>query len=146
MVDTNIKLRFVGHIDPTYEGIPGIEQMAAVPVKTMIQQIRAAEFCVLPLIPYNFSYGQMTLMQQMALGKCVIAARVPSLVDYIEDGKTALMYEPCDAEDLAEKLRFVIENPAAREQIASNGQAYLREYCNEQIMAQEIENFIHTIV
>ena len=145
-LNADIALRMVGRVEKRLANIPGVEQLPHVPVREMARQIHNAAFAVLPLESFNYSYGQMTLMQQMALGKCVIAARVPSLVDYIEDGKTALMYEPCDAEDLAEKLRFVIENPAAREQIASNGQAYLREYCNEQIMAQEIENFIHTIV
>ena len=44
---------------------------------------------------FNYSYGQMTLMQQMALGKCVVAAKVPSLVDYVENGKTARTLGAC---------------------------------------------------
>lgn len=59
----------------------------------MINQIYNARLCVLPLESFNYSYGQMTFLQQMALGKCVIAANVPSLNGYAEDKKTAVFYE-----------------------------------------------------
>ena len=78
-------------------------------------------------------------MQQMALGKCVVAARVPSLVDYIEDGKTAILYEPRNVEDLADKMQMILENGEMNKKIGYNGQRVLCEECNEQRMALEIE-------
>ena len=140
-VDTEVKLRLVGHVEERFDGFPGVEQVSFMPIRELINQIYNASFCVLPLRSFNYSYGQMTLMQQMALGKCVIAAKVPSLVDYIEDGNTALFYEPESAADLAEKIRAVLLNEANRETIAQNGQRYLQEQCSEQIMAKEIEQF-----
>lgn len=137
-LNTPVKLRLVGHVEEKYRDIPGIEQLPFIPIKELINQIHNACFAVLPLESFNYSYGQMTLLQQMALGKCVVAARVPSLVDYMDD-TTAVMYTPGDAEDLAEKLNLVLTDSELRGTIARNARRYLKERCNEQIMAAQIE-------
>ena len=81
----------------------------------------------------------MTLLQQMALGKCVVAADVPSLRDYIEDGKTAIMYEPQSVHELADKMKSVMIDEAYRNKIGKNAVTWLHEACNEKIMAENIE-------
>ena len=144
MLDTDVKLRLIGRVDPCYAHILGVEQVDFVPIRELIRQISGAVFCVLPLEQFNYSYGQMTLMQQMSLGKCVVAARVNSLVDYIDD-TTSVLYTPKDAEDLAEKLQKVLSDPSFREEIAGNGQKHLQEHCREPIMAAEIEEFFRKI-
>lgn len=145
-MNCDVKLRLVGHVDPRYSGIPGIEQMAHVPVTELIRQIQGACLCVLPLVSYNYSYGQMTLLQQMALGKCVIAARVPSLVDYVKDQITAIFYEPENAEDLAEKMTAVLEDPEVYEGMPRRARNWMQEVCNEKIMASEIEVFLQDVM
>lgn len=142
-IKTDIKLRFVGHIEEKYKEVDGVEQIPFIPVKELINQIYNAKLCVLPLESFNYSYGQMTLMQQMALGKCVIAARVPSLVDYVEDGKTAILYESKNIDDLERKIQKLLDSENMTESIGKNAQTYLKERCNERIMAQEIEKFIY---
>ncbi|MCD7862156.1 MAG: glycosyltransferase family 4 protein [Lachnospiraceae bacterium] len=138
-VDTDVSLRLIGHVEDGYRGIRGVEQFPFMPARDLMNQIYNARFCVLPLESFNYSYGQMTLMQQMALEKCVIAARVPSLTDYVEDGKTALLYEPGSVSDLSSKMRMLLENEKLTEEIAVNGRLYLETQCNERIMASEIE-------
>ncbi len=145
-LDTSVKLRLVGHVEEKYSGIYGIEQIPFVPIKELIKQIHQAVFCVLPLEQFNYSYGQMTLMQQMAIGKCVIAANVSSLADYIQDGETAVMYEPKNTDDLIEKLKQVLGDEQYRHRIGIQGQNYLQRFCNEKMMASEIEQFYGRII
>ena len=64
------------------------------------KEIQNALFCILPLDYMNFSFGQMTLLQQMYYGKIVITADVPSVRDYIINGKTGILYKHKDSEDL----------------------------------------------
>lgn len=144
-IQTEVKLRLIGRIEPRFEGIPGVEQLPVIPIQELIKQIQGASFAVLPLESFNYSYGQMTLMQQMALEKCVVAARVPSLVDYMDD-TTAVIYEPGDVADLAEKLEKMLTDSAFRNRIAVNGRKYLLQVCNEQIMAGEIESFVNKMI
>ncbi len=145
LLDTDVKLRLVGRIDPKFADTPGVEQVDFVPIRELIAQIARAKAAVLPLEQFNYSFGQMTLMQQMALGKCVVAARVSSLVDYIDDN-TAVLYESGNANDLAQKLEKVLVDPEFRDTIARNGQNYLRQNCNEPIMAQHIEDFLREVL
>lgn len=142
-IDTAVVLRLVGKVDPAFEAVPGVEQIPFVPIKELVQQIFNAKFCVLPLESFNYSYGQMTLMQQMALGKCVVAAKVPSLVDYVADEKTAVLYTPKDAGDLANKLQILLDNDGLRDYIAAAGKRDLEINCNEKIMAEKIEKVIN---
>lgn len=141
LLDTDVKLRLIGRVDERYANIPGVEQTGFVPIRELIAQIRNAAFAVLPLEQFNYSYGQMTLMQQMALGKCVVAARVNSLVDYIKED-TAVLYAPGNVQDLAQKLQTVLDDPQYRDAVAKKGQEYLRQYCCEPIMAGQIEAFL----
>ncbi len=144
-LDTDVKLRLVGHVEEMYSSIPGVEQLPYVPIRELVLQIYNARFCVLPLESFNYSYGQMTLLQQMALGKCVIAARVPSLVDYIEDKKTAIMYEPKDVSDLRHKIKECLEGEVDVKKIGSDASNFLDAYCNERTMAKTVESFYHDI-
>ncbi len=145
-LNTHIKLRLVGHVEVKYEGISGIEQYKFMSIKELISQIYNARFCVLPLESFNYSYGQMTLMQQMALEKCVITARVPSLIDYIQDGKTALFYESKNIDDLSEKIKDVLLDVKKQQQVGANARNFLSQYCNERIMSGSIEEFFQTCV
>ena len=141
LLDTDIKLKIIGHTDEKYKGIKGVKQIPFIPVTDMINQIYNARLCVLPLESFNYSYGQMTFLQQMALGKCVIAANVPSLNGYAEDKKTAVFYEAKNENSLADAVNFVLDNPKEEAKIISNARDYLKNECNERIMAEQIENF-----
>lgn len=83
-----------------------LELIPYIPVRELMTQIQNAQFCVLPLESFLYSYGQMTLLQQMALGKAVIVAKVPSMLDYVQDGENACFYEAKNASDYAVKWKI----------------------------------------
>lgn len=141
-LDTSIKLRLVGHVDPRFEDIPGVEQLPYVSIRELISQIFNARFCILPLESFNYSYGQMTLLQQMALGKAVVAAKVPSLVDYIEDGKNAYLYEPKNVSALLQAMNKLLSSSQTLQKLEQTAREYLILECNEEIMAWHIEQFL----
>lgn len=145
-LDTDVKLRIVGRVEEKFKGISGVEQIPFIPIKELISQIYNAKFCILPLESFNYSYGQMTLLQQMALGKCVIAARVPSLVDYVEDGKTAILYEPRNRADLQDKVNQLLYNEDIMLEISENTRLYLRDLCNEKIFSGEVEEYFKQVL
>lgn len=145
-LDTDVRLKMIGHVDPKYADVPGVEMIPRVPVQEMKSYIKGAQFCALPLESFNYSYGQMTLMQQMAMGKCVVAAKAPSLVDYAEDGSSVLFYEPKNVEDCRKKLQIAIENDSFRETVASNAPIFLAQNRNERIMAARIESFFEEVL
>jgi glycosyltransferase involved in cell wall biosynthesis len=144
-LNTDVRLKIVGHVDEQYAGISGVDMVPSVPVLEYKQIVMGALFCVLPLESWNYSYGQMTFMQQMAMGKCVVAARVPPLVDYAVDGKTAIFYQPQDVEDCRMKLSLVLGDVDLRERIGLYAPKWLAEHRNEKKMADGIQAFLDEV-
>ena len=145
-LSTDVHLLLVGHECEEYRDIPGVEMMPVVSIRGLTTLISEALFCVLPLQSFNYSYGQMTLMQQMALEKCVVAAKVPSLVEYIRDGETAITYEPENADDLSEKIKCLLQDMDKCHAIGKAARTWLETCCNERVMARDIERFYETVL
>ncbi len=146
------ELRLIGKPDETYQKIVGqtqkgkISQQPFLPLEKLIQNIQAALFAVLPLENFNYSFGQMTLLQQMALGKAVITARVPSMADYVDEGKTGLFYEAGNDRELCVRMLQLYENDRLRSQIECAAAEYVQLQYNEKNMALQIEDFIKAVL
>lgn len=136
-----LKLKLIGKVDPVYQH-DQVEMKQVIPIHELICEINKADFCVLPLKEYNYSYGQMTLLQQMAIGKAVIVSRVSSMLDYAEDNKTVLFYEPEDIEDLKRKMEQLILEPEWKEELGKQAALSVKSDFNEQLMARRIENYL----
>lgn len=140
-LDTEVELHLLGN-DSWKSDNPKIKILPPVPVKEMMQMIEGSLFGVLPLKWFNYSYGQMTLMQQMAMGKAVVVSEVPSVKDYAKHNVDACFYPPEDADALAEQMRALLEDSELRKQIGQKAASTIKEKINERIMAREIEEFI----
>ena len=117
-----------------------------IPIDQLKKEIEHAAICVVPLEYFNYSFGQMTLLQQMAMEKPVIAARVPSTMDYVKEGENALFYEPGNAEELCEKLAVLLQNEQLAVRLAKNAAISVKEEFGEEKMAAEVEAFLNRIL
>jgi len=66
------------------------------------------------------AFGLATV-EAMKMGKPVVGARAGATPELIQEGVTGLLYEPDDPADLAAKIRFLLENPAAAKRMGENG-------------------------
>jgi glycosyltransferase involved in cell wall biosynthesis len=70
--------------------------------------------------------------EAMAHGLPVIASRTGGIPEVVEDGKTGLLFEPGDAEELASKMRWLWERPDLCLQMGSAGrEKAVREYSDD---------------
>lgn len=122
-----------------------VEMLPVIPIQELITQIQGALFCVLPLKSFRYSYGQMTLLQQMSLGKAVIAADVPSLEGYITDRENGMLYEAENEKQLAELMLELVLTDGLREKLGNNAKQAVKEQWNERIMAVRISEFLSEI-
>ena len=113
----------------------------SVSVTVFKEQIRNAAFCVLPLKSVNYSYGQMTMLQYMAMGKAVIAADVPSLKPYFREGCN-FRYEPQNVEELAKRINELTDDRQLCDATGSRASELVRSEFNEKLMAEKIEKAI----
>jgi glycosyltransferase involved in cell wall biosynthesis len=74
----------------------------------VLGRLRAADAVLVPA-------GEVTplvLMESMAVGTPVVAARMGSIPDVVIDGATGLLVDPDDAGAMAEAVRLLLEDPA----------------------------------
>lgn len=77
---------------------------------------RAATICVVPSLWEGFGY---VAAEAMACGKPVIASRVAGLGEIVVDGKSGVLFETGNANELAHAIVKVIQNRELRSQICS---------------------------
>ncbi len=59
--------------------------------------------------------------EAMSHGKPVVAANVGGLPEFVEDGKTGVLFEPGNAEDLRSKLSMLLRDASLRERLGMGG-------------------------
>lgn len=78
-----------------------------------------------------------TIVEAMLHGKAVVCSRIGGLPEIVEHGKTGLLFEPSNAEELAEKVRYLWERPELCRQMGQAGrEKALREYAPEKYYAR----------
>ncbi len=146
----NLRLTIIG-IDSLHKigigALPGeAEVIRKVSIRRLKEVLASAKFIVIPLPSFNYSYGQMSLLQSMSMGKAVIVTKTPGTIDYVKDGCDAVFVEPYNVEDMYRKIKFLINHPRKMKEIASKARETVLRRFNEKIMAAKICKFVRDIV
>jgi glycosyltransferase involved in cell wall biosynthesis len=83
--------------------------------------------CTMLVHPSRHDNSPMSICEALAGGTPVVAARVGGVPRLIQDGRTGLLFESENTAALADKIQYLIENPAARARLGDNGRRYARE-------------------
>jgi len=118
-----------------YDGMPDILQ-AAPGNCTFLGRLSPADLSdfyassrivVVPSVWYE-AFG-LCAAEAQAHGKAVICSRIGALPEIVDDGRTGLLFEAGNADDLAEKIRHLWEQPRlCREMGEAGRERALREY------------------
>ncbi|GHS92685.1 hypothetical protein FACS1894203_5260 [Bacteroidia bacterium] len=139
----DVKLKIIGRTLKKGEQLPPrIELTDKVSIHKLIEEINNSLFVVIPLPVYNYSYGQMSFLQSMSLGKTVVVTKTPSSIDYLTDNRGSFFVEPFDTEDLKAKIRFLLDNPEILSQSNDKARPYILQNFSEKLMGKRIADFI----
>jgi len=86
-----------------------------------LELLRLAKFMVMPSEWYECF--PMTIREAFACGKPVVASQRGAMAEIIEDGKTGLLFEPGNPDDLAEKVRWLVEHEQTAVQMGKAARA-----------------------
>ncbi len=89
------------------------------------------------VLPSDMEGLSLALLDAMGAGLCVLTSDVPENREAIEGA--GFSFKSGDASDLAERLRFLIANPAVREAAGRNARKRIEEQYQWQHIAEEIE-------
>ena len=136
------ELRMIGRDDLETEDTR-IKLVSHVSIDELKQQIMGAAFCVLPLEYLNYSFGQMTLLQQMVMGKTVIVADVPSIAPYVQkEPENMVLYSAGNACQLAVQIKRLLGSQADCRRIGNAAAESVKRDFNEKKMAAEISQIL----
>jgi len=122
-LNDNVKLYIVGGSQDTFKEFKQycenksyknrIILTGFIPKKETIKYIEIADILVLPNSANDkMSYytSPLKLFEYMASKRPIVASRLPSLEEILTDRKNALLFEADNSKDLANKIKFAIQN------------------------------------
>lgn len=86
----------------------------------------------------------IAFLEAMAADVPIIATKVGGIPDFLEDRKTGL-YCSSEPEDIAFKIRIILENDKLREEIIKNARALVTERYNWNIIAERFSNLYNSL-
>ena len=88
---------------------------------------------------FGFSIG---VFEAMAAGLPVVLCQTTTSVEVLEDKKSALFVDPMSPRQIAEKIKFLVDNPALYQKIASAGQKLVK---NELTWDKYADRFLRAV-
>lgn len=102
-------------------------------------------FDVIVLTTYAETFG-LVLIEGMKCGVPVIGSDAGGVPEIIEHGKTGLLYEPGNAQQLAACLQHLIEDIGLRKTLAMAGQAFADEVFSEEQHHKKLMQVLDSLI
>ena len=87
----------------------------------------------------------LALIEGMAAGAASVGSRAGGMVEIIEDGRTGLLFEPGDHEDLARCLSRLATDATLRGELALRGQASVCKHFDAPVMVQAFGDLLERL-
>lgn len=111
-----------GPLAPLLVGLADCRALGAQPPQAVYRLMAGARALVLPSICYeNFP---RTLVEAFACGLPVIASRLGAMQSLVDHGRTGLLFNPGDADDLARTLAWALAHPDAMAAMGQQARAH----------------------
>jgi len=128
MIDIPLIIRGDGQMEKDVRHLaninPKVQVIGRMPRQDLFSLIKSARFFVWPSEGWYENFG-LVAVEAFACGVPVIASRTGAMAEIVEDGRTGLLFEPGDPEDLAAKVEWAWTHPR---EMAEMGREARREY------------------
>ena len=104
---------------------PNIVALGKLPPEAVNKEMARTAFLVMPS-EWLETFG-LVIVEAFCQGVPVIASRLGSMAEIIEDRVTGLHFTPGDPEDLAAKVRWALNHPEERRQMGANARRIYKE-------------------
>ncbi len=105
------------------------------PQEQLSKYYSAADITVVP--SYYEPFG-MTAIEAMACGSSVVASRVGGLQSSVKENLVGALFEPRNAEQLADKIKIIFDQPAMNAEMRKNARPYVEEYFSWKSIARSM--------
>ena len=105
--------------------------------------LRALDVFVIPSESESFPNA---LLEAMACGCCVIGSRIGGIPELIEDGQSGLLFQSGNIQELAAKLRLVVDDAALRGRLAQAAARTAHDRFSMEIAARRTESLYKALL
>ena len=106
--------------------------------------IKKAKFTILPSI--WLENLPLTLLESMVFGKPTIGSNIGGIAEIIEDGKTGLLFEQGNIDDLACKINSLLSNPELIVEMGKNARKKVVEKYSSEIHYNKVKGLFEEII
>jgi glycosyltransferase involved in cell wall biosynthesis len=103
----------------------------------MAEFFSSLDIFILPSLWEGFG---LVILEAGLSGLPVIASRVDGIKEIITDNRDGLLFKPGDAEELADKIRFIIDNCGQANKLGNNLSATVKSKFSLSLMAKQYED------
>jgi glycosyltransferase involved in cell wall biosynthesis len=114
--------------------------LGAVPRSDLVALMGGASVLAYPSLSEGFG---LPVLEAMACGTPVVAARIPPIVEIV--GDAAMLVDPNETADIAEGLRRMLEDSRLRADLAKRGLAQAAKFSWEQTAAQTMSAYARAL-
>jgi len=107
------------------------------------EHYRRCSVVVLPSFEETFG---LVALEAMAAGRPVVASRIPGIMELIDDGKTGLLFEPGDHQDLARKVIRLLSDDALRADFAGRALAVVKAKYTLESTIERLQSVYETAI
>jgi glycosyltransferase involved in cell wall biosynthesis len=99
---------------------------------------------VVPILPNEYQTGIATILEMMAMGKCVIATHTRGQTDTIVNGQTGVYVPPSDPAALRAAIVRMLNNPDEAAQIGQRARLFVEQHAGLDRFVQRIADAVRT--
>lgn len=87
----------------------------------------------------------LTLLEAMASGRCIIAGRIPSNMEIINDGENGLLFSPNSKNELLEKILALFNDIEMRKKLSNNARKSSIKYDEKEMTLKTGEFYLNIL-
>ena len=152
-INTDYHLKIIGFSNDGYEAalqklLEGKKHnIAFLGKKTFPEIIPFLQDCAFTIVPSEcYDNFPNSLIESYAYKKAVIASNLGSLKEMVNDGKTGLLFNVKDANDLQSKIAFLFNNPDLSKNYGNNGYDKLLDEYSSEVHYQKLMNVFNKVL
>lgn len=100
-------------------------------------------FSVVPIRQNHFQTGIATILEMMAMGKCVIATRTHGQTDTIVDGETGIYVPPGDPKALRAAIERLLAHPEEAARMGQAARQYIETKAGLDLFVERVVAAVH---
>jgi glycosyltransferase involved in cell wall biosynthesis len=102
-----------------------------------------AALAIVPIKQNHYQTGIATILEMMAMGKCVIASRTHGQTDTIVDGVTGIYVPPGDPAALRQAIQRMLDNPEQAAEIGRAARRFMEEKAGLDLFCERIVSAVN---